>query len=57
MASWCWICHSKVKADYVYYQGGKCHPGCRKMKREQLLAKRKKDESRKSQVEEIPPTN
>jgi hypothetical protein len=45
MASWCWICHNKVNNTYVYYKGDKCHPGCKKMKQEQALAKKLKEEN------------
>ncbi len=34
MASWCWICHWKVKADYRYYKGEKAHPKCIKKHKE-----------------------
>ena len=49
MASWCWICHHKVNASYVYYKGDKCHQGCRKMKREQEEAKRLKEQKQTKQ--------
>lgn len=30
MASWCCVCHRKLKADYIYFKGRKVHKKCYK---------------------------